>query len=488
MTMKRFAMTVQCAALVWLALAAAVSAQTTQTHWSQFRGPGSRGVADSETLPDRWSATENVAWKTDIPGRGWSSPVVWENRLFLTTVVNLGESETPKKGLYLGGDRPTPRDAVHQWKVFCLDLSSGRVLWERQVHEGKPATSIHLKNSYASETPVTDGQRVYCYFGNVGVFCFDLDGTEIWRHEIAPHVMRSGWGTAASPVVHEDRLYLVNDNNEDSYLLALDTKTGTEVWRMARDEKSNWSTPFIWQNALRTEIVTLGTGQVRSYDLAGQPLWSLAGMSSITIATPYEQGGLLYFSSGFVMDALRPIYAVRPGASGDISLQPGQTSNASIAWCQAKAAPYNPSTLVYQDQLYVLLDRGLVTSYRAQDGAEIYGAQRLPKCGAFTASPWAYGGKIFCLNEDGTTFVLKAGKSFELLHTNALADDDMCLATPAIAGNKLLIRTVSRVYCVQAPPRSRICRKWTCRSKWRGPCRSCTRSPIPCRLRRATCR
>jgi outer membrane protein assembly factor BamB len=262
--------------------------------------------------------------------------------------------------------------------------------------------------------------------------------------------MQSGWGTAASPAIHEERLYLVNDNEEDSYLLALDTKTGTEVWRSPRDEKSNWSTPFVWKNDLRTEIVTIGTGKVRSYDLAGQLLWSLAGMSSITVATPYAQGGLLYFSSGFVMNFSRPIYAIRPGASGDISLQAGQTSNDWIVWRQAKAAPYNPSTLVYQDQLYVLLDRGLVASYRSQDGAEIYSAQRLPKGGAFTASPWAYGGKVFCLNEDGVTFVLKAGNSFELLHTNTLADDDMCMATPAIAGNKLLIRSASRVHCIQA--------------------------------------
>jgi outer membrane protein assembly factor BamB len=445
--MKSLAIVGAWTTVVWLVVGASARAQT---NWPQFRGPESRGVADNDALPDHWSATENIAWKTDIPGRGWSSPIVAGERIFLTTVVNLGESEAPKKGLYFGGDRATPADAVHQWKVICLDLDSGRTLWERLVHEGKPSTPIHLKNSYASETPVTDGQRVYCYFGNIGVFCFDLDGKEIWSHEIAPHATRHGWGTAASPVIHEDRLYLVNDNDEESYLLALDAKSGTEVWKVPRDEKSNWSTPFVWQNPLRTEIVTLGTGQVRSYDLTGQPLWSLAGMSSITIATPYAQDGLLYFSSGFVMDPLRPIYAVRPGGSGDISLPAGQTSSAWIAWCQAKAGPYNPSTLVYQDQLYVLLDRGLLASYRAQDGAEIYSAQRLPKGGSFTASPWAYGGKIFCLNEDGVTFVLQAGNSFELLHTNSLADDDMCMATPAIAGDKLLIRSASHLYCIRA--------------------------------------
>ena len=203
-----------------------------------------------------------------------------------------------------------------------------------------------MKSSYASETPVTDGERVYCSFGNVGVFCFDLDGNEVWKLPVEPHKTRLGWGTAASPVLHRDRLYLVNDNDEDSYLLALDAKTGRQIWRVPRDEKSNWATPFVWENEKRTEIVTPGTGQVRSYDLDGKLLWSLKGMSSITIATPYEHEGLLYVSSGYVLDKSRPIYAIRPGATGDISLKEESTSNDFIAWSQPKAAPYNPTTLI----------------------------------------------------------------------------------------------------------------------------------------------
>lgn len=421
-----------------------------QTNWPQFRGADSRGVATSDNLPDRWSATENVAWKRDIPGRGWSSPIVWGDRVFLTTVINSGMSEAPKKGLYFGGDRPKPADAVHQWKVFCLDLKTGEVRWERQVHEGKPETPIHLKSSYASETPVTDGERVYCSFGNVGVFCFDLDGQELWKHLLKPQPTRSGWGTAASPVLHRDRLYLVNDNDRESYLLALDTRTGEQVWRTPRDERSNWATPFVWQNAQRTEIVTPGTGKVRSYDLDGKLLWSLKGMSSITIATPYEHNGLLYVSSGYVLDTKKPLYAIRPGAVGDISLNEGETSNEFIAWSHSKAGPYNPSTLILDNRLYGLYDMGLVRCLQANDGKELFGLQRLPNGRAFTSSPWAYGGRVFCLNEDGVTCVLKAGDKFEVLHTNELAEDDMCMATPAIAGNRLLIRTSARVYCIQS--------------------------------------
>ena len=289
---------------------------------------------------------------------------------------------------------------------------------------------------------------MYCCFGNVGIFCFDFAGNELWRHELAPHAIRFGWGAAGSPVLHQDRLYFVDDNDEESSLLALDAKSGTELWRVARDEKSNWSTPLVWQNDQRTEIVTLGSGQVRSYDLAGQLLWSLAGMSSITIATPYAQDGLLYFSSGYVGDRSRPVYAIRPGAAGDISLQAEQTSNDWIAWCQPTAAPYNPSTLVYQGNLYVLYDNGSIVCFNARDGSDVFVRQRIPKGGSYTASPWAYDGKIFCLNEDGVTFVLKAGSQFEVLHSNALAEDDMCMATPAIAGQRLLIRTAARVYCI----------------------------------------
>jgi len=362
-------------------------------------------------------------------------------------VVNTGESEAPKKGLYFGGDRPEPPQAPHQWKVYCLDLASGEILWERQVHEGQPQSSIHLKNSFASETPVTDGERVYAMFGNVGIFCFDLEGNELWRHELPVHKYRLGWGTAASPALHQGRLYVVNDNEEASYLECLDAKTGAPIWRVDRDEKSNWATPYIWENDVRTELITPGTNKVRSYDLNGELLYELGGMSSITIATPYSKHGLLYVSSGYVLDPKKPLFAIKPGASGDISLADDATSNDHIAWCQKDAAPYNPTTIIYGDLLYALLDRGFLTCYDAHTGAMVYDKQRLPEGQAFTSSPWAYGGKIFCLNEDGKTFVVKAGPEFELLHTNDLAEDDMCMATPAIVGDKLLIRTAARVYC-----------------------------------------
>ncbi|MCG8585993.1 MAG: PQQ-binding-like beta-propeller repeat protein [Pirellulales bacterium] len=418
-------------------------------NWPQFRGPGALGTSDNTDLPDRWAKTKNIAWGCDVPGRGWSSPIVWGDRVFVTTVIKRGESEEPKKGLYFGGERRTPPRHEHEWKVYSIELDSGKVLWQRIVYQGVPQTTLHLKNSYASETPVTDGKHVYAYFGNVGLVCLTFDGKVVWRKDFKPQATRYGWGTAASPVLHKGRLYIVNDNDDESYLLALDAATGKQLWRTARDEKSNWATPYVWQNELRTEIITPGTGKFRSYDLDGKLLYEFGGGSSITIATPYSKHGLLYVSSGYILDAHKPIFAVRPGASGDISLGSGETSNEYVAWCQKKASPYNPTSLVYDELLYVLLDQGFVTCYEAKTGKQVYDRQRLPKGRAFTASPWAYNGKIFCLNEYGETFVIRAGREFKLLHTNSLDEDAMCMATPAMAGDRLLIRTEDRVYCVR---------------------------------------
>jgi outer membrane protein assembly factor BamB len=372
--------------------------------------------------------------------------------VFLTTAVSSGTNEPPKKGLYFGGERPNAPRLETEWKVLCLELSSGKQKWESVVKKGESTGPIHLKNTYASETPVTDGEHVFAYFGGVGVYCLDLAGRSVWSHPIEPHKVRNGWGTASSPVLHGDRLCVVDDNDEQSYLLALDKRTGEEVWRVERDEKSNWSTPFVWSHDGETEIVTAGSGKVRAYDLAGKLLWWFKGMSSITIATPYADDGLLCISSGYVGDKSRPLYAIRPGGRGQISLAAGETNNVSIAWCQPTAAPYNPTTLVYEGRLYVLHDRGLLRAYDASTGALLYDRERLPEGLHFTASPWAYNGQIFCLNEDGLTFVVRAGEKFELLRINKLAEDDMCMATPAMVGDCLLIRSAVRLYCLRRAP------------------------------------
>jgi len=420
-----------------------------QEVWPQFRGPKSDGVAEASGLPDTWSKTENVAWSVEIPGRGWSSPVVWGDRVFITTAVRMGgKEEKIKKGLYFGGERPAPKEP-HRWIVYCLDAANGKILWEKTAHEGVPAYGHHLKNTLASETPVTDGERVYAYFGNVGLFCYDMSGKELWSQSWESVPTKLGWGTAASPVLHQGRLYVVNDNEKESFLVALDAATGNQIWRVPRDEKSNWATPFVWENELRTELVIPGSRKVRSYSLDGEMLWELGGMSSIAIPTPFTQHGLLYVCSGYVLDRRKPIFAIKPGALGDISLKDKETSNDAIVWCQPQAGPYNTSPLVYGDNLYVLYDQGLFGCFDARSGKQVYDTPKVRLGGgAFTASPWAYDDKIFCLSEDGDTYVIAAGPEFKILRKNSL--EEFTMATPAIASGSLFLRTESRLYRITA--------------------------------------
>ena len=432
-----------------LALAVAATATialSAEADWPQFRGLHGGVAEDDPALPDTWGPTENIVWQLDIPGRAWSSPIVSGDSVFLTSVVSAAEVEAPQGGLYFGGERPTPT-AVHHWMVYAVNVATGALQWERDVHTGVPTGSHHLKNTFASETPVTDGQRIYAYFGNVGLYCLDMDGQVLWSREVEPSQTRLGWGTAASPVLHDGRLYVVNDNNEQSYLMALSAETGAELWRVDRDEGTNWSTPYVWENDQRTELVTTGTGKVRSYDLQGTLLWELTGMSSITIPTPFSEFGLLYISSGYIGDRKRPVFAIRPGASGDISLAPGATSGEYIAWFQPQAGPYNPSPILYGDHYYTLLDRGFFTAHDARTGEEIYSRQRIAVGAAFTSSPWAYNGRIFALSEDGDTYVIQAGTEYALLGVNAL--DEFSMATPAIAQGSLFIRTAAKLYRIR---------------------------------------
>jgi outer membrane protein assembly factor BamB len=422
---------------------AVASATLVAEDWPQFRGTMAGVGADHRNLPDTWSPTTNVAWATPIPGLGWSSPVVWGDHVFLTSVVSTTQQEPPKPGFYLG-DWPAST-APHRWMVYDIDAQTGKVRWERQVSSNPPGLPKHLKNSYASETAVTDGERVYFYFANAGIFAFDLNGMPVWSKPMGPFKTRNNWGTGGSPALHGGRLYVVNDNDAQSFLAAFDAKTGNELWRVDRMEGTNWSTPFLWQHAQRTEIVTAASGRVRSYDTTGKLVWELTGMSTISIPTPFERHDLLFLSSGYIGDQLRPAYAIRPGASGDITLKSGETSNQWIAWSSPTAAPYNPSPIVVGDVYYTLFDRGFFTAHEARTGKEVYGRQRITSdASGFTASPWAYNGRIFALSEDGDTYVLQAGPEFKVLGKNSL--NEMTLATPAVARGSLFIRTASKLY------------------------------------------
>jgi outer membrane protein assembly factor BamB len=415
------------------------------SNWPQFRGShGGNGTEGH--FPLKWDRKTNVVWQADIPGRGWSSPIAWGDRIFLTAVQSDNPPE-PRRGLYIKNMIGKVPPGEHRWLVLCLDWHSGKILWQKTVHKGIPPGTIHIKNSYASETPVTDGKRLIAYFGNLGLFCFDLEGKELWTKKLDPVRTRLGWGTGASPVLHKDRVYLQSDNEDNSYLLALDVQTGKEVWRVERQEKSSWSSPFIWENKLRTEIVTCASKRIRSYDLDGKLLWELGGMSTIVIPTPCAASDLLYLTSGYLVDTRRPLFAVRPGASGDISLKGNDTSNGFIAWSHKLAGPYHPSPVVYDQYIYVLYDRGMLACFEAATGKEMYKKRIDAGSDKFVASPVAADGKIFCTSEDGDTFVIKAGPTFQVLAKNSL--DDMCLATPALVRNSILLRTMTKLVRIE---------------------------------------
>jgi len=421
--------------------------QSPLAEWPQFRGLTAGAVADDPSLPDQWSTTENVVWAVDLPGLGWSSPVVAGDHIFVTAAVSSGDERAPVPGLYDPGESfgKTRSDATHQWMVYDIDFETGAIRWARELEALVPTELKHVKNSFASETPVTDGRRVYVYFGSIGlVAALNMSGETVWRTDVGSFNGGQEFGTAASPVLHDGRLYIVNDNTTSSFLAAFDADTGDEIWRVERDETENWSTPFVWVNQARTEIVTTGRQKIRSYDVNGELLWELGGMTVNVVPTPFAANDLLYLSSGYPGGYPRPVYAVRPGALGDISLDEGETSNEFIAWYQPLLGTYSTSALVYGDYYYTLLDRGFLLCHDARTGEEVYGRQRIAPGHGFTASPWGYNGNVFVLSEDGDTYVIRAGATFEILRTNSL--DEMSLATPAIARGSLFIRTQSKLY------------------------------------------
>jgi outer membrane protein assembly factor BamB len=419
-------------------------------NWPRFRGSNATGVADDDPrLPDTWDQQTNVLWKAPIAGWGWGSPIVWGDRVFVSAVHSEDDYEKPKAGLYLGGGRGEPPDTVHHWMVYCLSLNTGEVLWKREAHVGKPKIPRHPKSSYAAETPTTDGQRIYVLFGDVGLYAYDLAGKPLWTHEIEPKKTKLGYGAAASPVVVGDQVVMVYDNDEESYIAAIDSATGTLRWKVLRDEKSTWATPFVWQHDGQTEIVATGKNENRSYSPSGELLWHFNGhMSVLTIPSPFASDGMLYITSGYFQDKDRPVFAILPGAKGDISLGEGQTRNDSIRWSLEKMGPYNTSPIVYRGLYYTLLDRGMMTCHDSHSGELVYDRTRFPEGASFTASPWAYNGKLFCLNENGDTYVLSAGREFNVERTNKL--DELSLATPSISQGRLLLRTASQVYCIGA--------------------------------------
>jgi outer membrane protein assembly factor BamB len=314
----------------------------------------------------------------------------------------------------------------------------------------------HRKNSFTSETPVTDGEAVYVYVAHLGLWAFDLEGRQLWHTPLEAYRVYLDFGGGASPALWEDRLFILNDNEESSFAAAFDTATGKELWRSQRTgmgvqgRHSGWSTPYVWHHEARTELVTIGPGFAISYDLAGEELWRLPVGSVMTIASPFASGGLLYLTAGLAGEPVRPLAALRPGASGEVPLPESGHESGAVLWYDATAGgSYLPTPLLYRGRLYVLNDKGILSSYAAGSGERIYRSRIHPEARNFTASPWAYGDHVFVINEEGTTFAVGTGDAPQVAEVNRL--EEFVQATPAISGDRLLIRTMGKLYSIRAP-------------------------------------
>lgn len=436
--------------LAWVAQA--------QDHWPQFRGPNANGVVQGTAFPMQWDAETNVKWKINNPGEGWSAPVIWDDKLFITAAVEVEqdedapESEESKKEYRRGrGRRPDLLSKVYRWEVHCYDTASGDLLWKEVALEGNPPIPRHGQNTYASETPVTDGNHVYAYFGMTGLFCYDMDGNLVWKQDLGTYPMRAGWGTSSSPVLHGDKLCLQIDNEESSFLVALDAKTGEEVWRVSRDEKSQWSSPIIWENSHRSELV-VGGSVVRSYDPeSGELLWQLDMRGGRSSASPTADGDRLYVGTemrnrGGPDDGGGFLFAVNAGASGDITPDEGESESEGIAWICDRSGLQMASPLVCEGHVYVLARRtGTLNCIDAKTGESVY-IKRINGARAFWGTPWAYEDKVFCLDDTGTTHIIKAGPEFEVLGTNTI--DEQFWSTASFAGGSMFLRGADKLYCI----------------------------------------
>ena len=417
-----------------------------------------------------------MVWARDLSGRGWSSPIVWGDRLFVVSATSEGSVKLPSTGIFgmelyndalqqgLTADEAmarvsardvettTPDSVPVRRMLYCLDVADGSVVWAREVHVGLPPGGRHRKNTYATETPVTDGERVYVYFGNIGLFAYSMDGKLLWSHDFEPLPVYYDFGLGASPAFDGQYVYVLNDNEQRSFLTAFDKVTGAKVWTVARTPEnpfaaSGWSTPFVWNNTLRTEIVTVGLGQAISYSTTGQELWRLGGLGGQAIPTPVAVDDVVYVGTGAQGGPNRPMFAVRAGASGIITLNGGASSSDDIIWSQPTATAYVPSPLVYDGRVYSVLDNGVLQVFDALSGARLYRVRVGGGGHTFAASPWAYDDKVFFLSEEGATVVVAAGPEYREMGTNAL--DEVSLATPAVLGDSLFIRTATKLYRIR---------------------------------------
>jgi outer membrane protein assembly factor BamB len=440
-----------------------------RTNWPQWRGPSFNGMAPTDA-PTTWSDTVNVKWKADVPGRGHSTPIIWGDRIFLTTAIQTGKtapaqpapaqpasaqpapaegapaSGTPqeggrnRRGGGFGGGATGPQ-AEHRFEVMCLDRRSGKVLWRRTAKVAAPHEGYHRAyGSFASNSPVTDGRYVYASFGSRGIYCFDFDGKLIWDKDLAVQMrMRLQFGEGTAPVLDGDRLIITFDQEGGSFIIALDKKSGRELWKTPRDEGSSWSTPLVVEHQGRRQIIVSATNRVRSYDVqTGKLIWECAGLGANTIPAPVHQDGVVYVMSGFRNPRLM---AIKLGREGDL------TGSNAILWSHTRGLSYTASPVLHENKLYLVTDNGMVSCFNATTGEQYFSQVRLPKSYNFKASPVGAAGKLYLATEDGDVVVLKMGDKFEVLATNTL-EDQVFIASPIIVGGEIYLRSQNRLYCI----------------------------------------
>jgi outer membrane protein assembly factor BamB len=420
--------------------------------WPSFRGTQASGIAEGQNIPDRWNAKsgENILWRTHIPGLAHSSPVVWGNRIFVTSAVSSDVNATFRPGLYGDGDASKDRSR-HRWMIYALDKRTGKIVWERVAREGEPLEKRHIKATYANATPATDGRIVVAWFGSQGVHAYDTNGHFLWKVDLgrvdmgAYDIPTYEWGPASSPIIWNNLVILQCDTQADSFLLALDAATGKTVWKTDREELPSWGTPTIAATADGPVLVTNASNFIRGYDpRTGKELWRLGRSSKITAPTPIFSDDVFVVASGRAPE--RPIFAVRSNARGDLTLPDGKTGSEAIAWSRTGRGSYMPTPLIYKGVLYVLSNNGLFDAYNVRTGDEIY-RQRLPVVGSgFSASPVAADGKIYLSNEDGEILIIAAGEKFAHLGTNSMGE--LLMATPALSDGVMYVRSSASLFAI----------------------------------------
>ena len=448
--MKKTTLVTSLAVVLTVVLCVIVQAQTA-AHWPQWRGPFFNGMARGDA-PTTWSDTSNIKWKTQIPGKGHSTPAIWGDRIFVTTAIPTGKpaaAPSPTEAAAAqsqGGDRrgrgPAAAPPVeHNFDVLAIDRKSGKILWQRTAKVATPHEGYHRAyGSFASNSPATDGRYVYASFGSRGIYCYDFNGKLIWEKDLDVQMkMRLAFGEGSAPLLVGDRLFLVFDHEAGSFMVALDKRNGKELWRATREEPSSWSTPLAIEHGGRTQIVVSATNKVRSYDAeTGKVLWESAGLGSNAIPVPVYQNGMVYVMSGHRDPKLM---AIKLGKQGDL------TGSDAIVWSHTRGVPYTASPVLFDNKLYVVTDNGMVSAFNAATGEPYYAQTRLPKSANLKASLVGANGKLYLATEDGDVVVLKMGEKFEVIATNHLTDQ-IFIATPVVAAGELYLRGQNTLFCI----------------------------------------